>query len=56
LLGSRLLRALVFGVAPTDAATYAIAGIGLFGIALLASWLPARQASRLAPHEALRRG
>jgi putative ABC transport system permease protein len=45
--GARVLQALLFGVAWNDVSTYAAAGIGLFAVALFASWLPAR---RVATH------
>jgi putative ABC transport system permease protein len=51
---SRTLRTLLFGIQPTDAATYAVVALGLFGVALLASYLPARKASRIDPVTALR--
>ena len=54
LVGSRLLRALLFGVAANDAATYLLTGSLLFTIATAAAWLPARRAARLTPSEALR--
>jgi ABC-type lipoprotein release transport system permease subunit len=48
------MTALLFGVAPTDPATYAAAAAGLAGVALLATWLPARRASRVDPAAVLR--
>jgi ABC-type antimicrobial peptide transport system permease subunit len=50
----RLLGALLFEVSPTDPATYVASGLGLGAIALLATWLPARQATRVDPATALR--
>ena len=47
--------ALVFGVATTDAVTYAFAAAFMVTVALLASLLPALRAARLDPLEALRR-
>jgi hypothetical protein len=48
------LKTLLYGVAPYDAATYVLAAAAIFGVAALASWLPARRASRVPPTEALR--
>ena len=56
LLATRVLASLLYGVAPTDPATF-IAIVALLGTAvLLASWIPARRASRIHPTEALREG
>jgi putative ABC transport system permease protein len=54
LAGGRVLESLLFGVAPTDLATLGAVVGGLAAVALLACWLPARRASRVAPAEALR--
>jgi predicted permease len=53
-LASRLLRAQLFEVAPTDPATYVLVATGLLIVSLLASWIPARRASRIDPMTALR--
>jgi putative ABC transport system permease protein len=53
-LASRLLRAQLFEVAPTDTVTYLLVAMGLLIVSLLASWIPARRASRIDPMTALR--
>lgn len=50
----RLLSSLLFGVQPFDPLTYGAVIAGLGGVALLATWLPARQATRIDPMLALR--
>ncbi len=53
---TRLLRSLLYGVAPTDPVTLA-AVAGLLGaVALAAAWIPARRAVRIDPIETLREG
>jgi putative ABC transport system permease protein len=49
LLLSRLLAAQLYGVAPTDPATFAVVTTLLIAVALLASWLPARRAANVEP-------
>jgi ABC-type antimicrobial peptide transport system permease subunit len=51
---TRLLQGLVFGVSPTDAATFVAVPIVLAVVAAFASWVPARRAARIPPTEALR--
>jgi len=48
------MSTLLFGVKATDPATYAAVSAILAGIALLATYLPARHASRIDPMVALR--
>lgn len=51
----RWLSTLLFGVTPFDPATWGLATLTLGLLALAASWLPARRATRIAPREALQR-
>lgn len=51
---SRLVRSVLFGVAPVDPATYALATAILLIAAAGATYLPARRAAHVAPAEALR--
>ena len=53
-LGARLIRTLLFGVAPWDPVAIGGAAAVLMAIALLASWGPARRAARVNPVDALR--
>ena len=48
-----LLAGLLHGVTPLDALTFAGASAGVAGLAILAAWVPARQAERVAPVEIL---
>ena len=50
----RLLSTIVYGVSVTDPATYIVVAALLGSVTLLASWLPARRASRADPMVALR--
>ena len=50
----RVIQGLLHGVSPHDPATFAIVPTVLVGVALLASWLPARRATRVAPIVALK--
>jgi putative ABC transport system permease protein len=51
---ARTLRVLLYGVAPTDAASFAYASGALLLLALLASYVPARRASAIDPAIAMR--
>ncbi len=50
----RVVAGLLYGVAPTDTATLMAGAFFLFAVAVLASYLPARHASRLDPIDALK--
>ena len=54
LVGSRVLRSLLFEVSTTDPVTIGAVGGVLLAAALLASWLPARRATTVSPAEVLR--
>jgi ABC-type lipoprotein release transport system permease subunit len=49
-----MIESLLFGVRSRDAATLAAAAGGLLAVALLASYIPARRATRVDPLTALR--
>lgn len=51
---SRVLRGLLYGVTGTDPRIYGVVGLGLALMALLATYLPARRASRVDPLVVLR--
>ncbi len=53
-LMTQFLRALLYGVTPTDPLTFALVALLLLATALIACWIPARRASRVDPMVALR--
>jgi predicted permease len=51
---TRVMATLLYDVKPTDPATFVSVGATLAGVALLASYLPGRRATRVDPTDALR--
>lgn len=51
---SRFMRGMVYGVSPADPLSFAVIPAVLLGVAALASWAPARRATRMDPLTAIR--
>jgi len=51
---TRFLKTLLFGIQPLDAPTFVTTVVLLFALTLMASWIPARRATRVDPSVALR--
>jgi len=51
---TRYLEAMLFGITPLDPATFAAVAAGFAAVALVASFVPARRATRVDPLQALR--
>ena len=55
LIGTRLIRGLLFGVAPHDPVTLVAVAVMMVVVGVAACWLPALRAARIDPAVAIRR-
>ena len=55
LIGTRLIRSLLFGVSPNDPATLVGVAVLMVAVGIAACWLPAVRAARIDPAVAIRR-
>jgi putative ABC transport system permease protein len=55
LVGTRLMRGLLFGVAPHDPVTLGAVALVMTAVGIAACWLPALRAARIDPAVAIRR-
>jgi ABC-type antimicrobial peptide transport system permease subunit len=51
---TRFMKSILFAIQPLDIPTFVVTVILLFGLTLVASWIPARRATRIDPTVALR--
>ncbi|HEX6598248.1 MAG TPA: ABC transporter permease [Gemmatimonadaceae bacterium] len=54
LWATRWVKPLLYDVSPTEPGIYIVVGLTLLSVAVLASWVPARRATRVDPNVALR--
>ena len=55
LIGTRLIRGLLFGVAPNDPITLILVAVMMVVVGIAACWLPALRAAKIDPAVAIRR-